>query len=243
VTTAAAIIIGDEILSGKVREVNLPVIVDLLHELGVELRRVVVISDAISDIEAEVRHCARTHDVVITSGGVGPTHDDRTMEGVARAFDVPLERHPEIERMIRTYWKDRLTEAALRMADAPRGSRLLYGSDGLLPLVACRNVYVLPGIPKLFAAKIKSLAKEMAGSPQVLQSLFLSADESSIAAVLWQVEREFEEVKIGSYPRLDAVDHRVWVTVEGPHQEQVEQAVARLLELLPEDQVVRVERR
>lgn len=240
-TTAAALIIGDEILSGKVCDTNTPLLIELLRDIGVQLCRVVYLCDSVEEISAEVKACSENFDAVITSGGVGPTHDDRTVEAVAQAFGVDVVRHPDIASMIRTYWGDRFTEAALRMADMPDGARLLYTSDGLLPLVVFRNIYLLPGVPRLFAAKMRALRAELKGEPPQLRHLYLNSDESRIAPLLSQVDQEFPTVKIGSYPRFEAGDFRVWVTVEAATATDVEAAVGRLLELLPADEVVRVE--
>jgi len=240
-TTAAALIIGDEILSGKVADTNGPLLIALLKELGVQLGRLVYLGDSIPEIAAEVRHCADHYDAVITSGGIGPTHDDCTVAAVAEAFGVDADRNPDLEAMIRAWWADRLTDDALRMADVPAGARLLHGGDGLLPLVVFRNVYLLPGIPRLFEAKLGALRSELAGRRLALSSIYLRSDESGVAALLRQVDGEFPDVKIGSYPRLEAEDFRVWVTVEAEDGDVLAQAVARLLALLPADEVVRVE--
>ncbi len=146
-TTAAAIIIGDEILSGKVRDANSAPLIDLFAEIGVDLQRIAFIGDEVEDIIAEVRGCSERYDAVITSGGVGPTHDDRTVPAIAKAFGVEVECHPDLEKMIRAWWGERFTEAALRMAEIPAGSRLIYSNDGLIPMVAFRNIYIFPGIP------------------------------------------------------------------------------------------------
>ncbi len=240
-STVAGLIIGDEILTGKVRDANGPLLIDLCRDLGVCLERLVYVPDEIEVIAAEVRSCAKKFDAVITSGGVGPTHDDRTVAAVAHAFEVEVERHPELENMIRAWWGRRFTEAALRMADMPEGSRLLYGDDGLLPLVVFRNIYLIPGVPRLFKAKIGALRGEMSGRRPTLRSVYLSSDESSVAPLLGQVANEFKAIKIGSYPRFEDEDHRVWVTVEAMDCGAVDTAVNRLLELLPDDDVVRVE--
>jgi molybdenum cofactor synthesis domain-containing protein len=242
VTTAAALIIGDEILSGKVRDANTELIIALMRDIGVELRRVVYMGDDEDEIAAEVKCCSELYDAVITSGGVGPTHDDRTVAAVARAFSVGVERHPDLERMIRSWWGDRFTDGALRMADIPRGSELLYSSDGNMPLVVCRNVYLLPGIPRLFAAKIGALREVLVGEHHATASLYLSSDESAVACILSEVDEAFSEVKIGSYPRYGDADHQVWVTVEAATTAEVGEAVDRLLELLPTNEIVRVDR-
>jgi molybdenum cofactor synthesis domain-containing protein len=241
VATAAIIIIGDEILSGKVQDLNSLLLIQLFREVGVTLERLVFVADDLEAIADEVRRCSEMYDTVITSGGVGPTHDDLTIASVAQAFGVPVVRDPGVENMIRTYWGSRLTEAALRMADMPEGGRLLDGSDGLLPLVCFRNVYMLPGVPQLFEVKVRTLRRELSGQPLVLQSLYLSSDESQVAPLLAQVDDEFPAVKVGSYPRFGHGDHRLWITLEATAEDEVRAAAQRLLELLPRDQVVRVE--
>ncbi len=241
-TTAAAIIIGDEILSGKVRDANAAPLIDLFAEIGVELQRISYIGDTEDEIVAEVRACAERFDAVITSGGVGPTHDDRTVASISKAFGVAVERHPDLVKMIQAWWGERLTDAALRMADIPAGSRLVYSNDGLIPLVAFKNVYIFPGIPRLFAAKIIALRGELEGSPKHLAHLFLSSDESAIADRLSAVDSACPEVKIGSYPRSEGEDHRVWITIESVDPAAVDSAVNRLLEVLDANEIVRVER-
>jgi molybdenum cofactor synthesis domain-containing protein len=240
-TTAAGLIIGDEILTGKVRDTNGPVLIDLLRDLGVTLDRLVYIGDELESIAGEVAACAGRYDAVITSGGVGPTHDDVTMAGIAAAFGVEVVRHPDLEAMIRAWWGDRFTEAALRMAEMPDGSRLLYSGDGLIPLVVFRNVYILPGIPRLFQAKLGALRSELEGQPTTVRSVYLRSDESQIAALLGQAAEEFRAVKIGSYPRSEDEDHRLWITVEAGDLATVRAAVERILELLPDGDVVRVD--
>jgi len=242
-TTAAAIIIGDEILSAKVRDANTPLLTDFMAELGIDLERIVVIGDDCTAIAAEVAACSERYDVVITSGGVGPTHDDCTVRAVADAFGVEVVRHPDIEAMIRTYWGDRFTESALRMAEMPEGSRLFYGDDGLLPLVVFENVYLFPGVPRLFAAKLPSLRSELSGTPKVVHGVYLNSDESRIAPLVGQVADECPKVKVGSYPRFgEDRDHRLWISLEGVDANEVAAATDRLLDLLKDEEIVRVER-
>jgi molybdenum cofactor synthesis domain-containing protein len=242
-TTAAAIVIGDEILSAKVRDANTPLLIDFMAELGIDLERIVVIGDDCKAIAAEVAKCSQKYDVVITSGGVGPTHDDCTVRAVADAFGVEVVRHPDIEAMIRAYWGERFTESALRMAEMPEGSRLFYGDDGLLPLVVFENVYLFPGVPRLFAAKLPSLRAELSGTPKIVHGVYLNSDESRIAPLVGQVAEECLKVKVGSYPRFgEGKDHRLWISIEGTDANQVAEATDRLLELLKDEEVVRVER-
>ena len=241
-TTVAAVIIGDEILSGKIDDTNTGHLIRMLRSVGAQLQRIVVIGDELDTIAAEVRSASQRYDVVITSGGLGPTHDDCTVAAVARAFDVDVERVPELEALIRRLWSGRLTEAALRLADAPAGSRVIDGSDRWLPVVAFQNVYLLPGVPQIFEAKLETLRAELAGEPVSVCTLFVDAFESDVADEIARVAGEQPRVKIGSYPRMGDPDHRLRITVEGDDMEALERAVARLHELLPERSVLRTER-
>ncbi len=240
-TTVAAVIIGDEILSGKIDDTNTGHLIGLMRSIGAELCRIVVIGDSEATIADEVRRASEQFDVVITSGGLGPTHDDCTVAAVAAAFGVEVVRLPELEVLIRKIWSGRLTEAALRLADAPAGSRVIDGHDRWLPIVAYANVYMLPGVPQIFRAKLETLRGELAGDPLLLRTLFVDAFESDVAEEISQVVREHPHVKIGSYPRMGDPDHRLRITVEGGDSEALEQAVDRLRELLPVDSVLRVE--
>ncbi len=241
-TSVSGIIIGDEILTGKVADTNSPLLIELCRDSGSTLDRLVVIGDDPADIADEVARCAARSDLVVTSGGVGPTHDDRTVEGVARAFGVGVERSEEVAAMIRAFWGERFTDGALRMADVPAGSRLVHGGDGLLPLVAFRNVFLLPGIPRLFRGKLASLKALLAGVRPLVHQLWLRSDESRVAPVLAAVDGAFGGVKIGSYPSFGDAERRVWVTLEGRVRHDLDRALDRLLGLLPAEEVIAVER-
>jgi molybdenum cofactor synthesis domain-containing protein len=125
VRTAAALVIGNELLSGKITDANVVVLARTLRPLGIRFARVVMILDDVDTIAREVRALASSHDVVFTSGGVGPTHDDLTVASIAQAFDVPMEVAPSMEQMLRDYYGERITEGHLLMARVPKGSRLV----------------------------------------------------------------------------------------------------------------------
>src|SRR6185369_10971899 len=163
--SAGIILIGDEILSGKVVDENARFLIEELRELGVALQRIAVIPDVLDEIAATVRDFSQRFDHVFTSGGVGPTHDDLTMEGVARAFETQIVRHPELERLLRGFYGERLAERNLRMADVPDGVTLIAGEAPSWPVIAMRNVYILPGIPEIFRVKFKSIRERFRGQP------------------------------------------------------------------------------
>src|SRR3989454_6207661 len=152
--TAGIILIGNEILSGKTVDANAAYLCRELRELGVEVRRVVVIPDEVSLIAEEVAAFSKAFDLVFTSGGVGPTHDDVTIEGVARALGVAVVRHPELTGLLRQHYGERLNEAHLQMAEVPEGAELLGAEALRLPTLVMPNVDVLPGVPRVFLQKV-----------------------------------------------------------------------------------------
>lgn len=233
--TAGILIIGEEILSGKVEEENARHLVRELRDLGVSVRRIEVIPDEIDEIVAAVREMSARYDHVFTSGGVGPTHDDLTLPAIAAAFDMRLERRPELERMIRSAMAAEFNDRDLRMADIPDGARLMYGEPPdptRWPVITVRNVFVLPGVPVIFRRKFDSVRELFRTQPIHSRAVYSSEGEGLIAAALDAVVEEFPTVAVGSYPRLDAIDHKVKITLDGRDRDQVDRATARLAERL-----------
>ena len=242
--TAAALIIGNELLTGKVEDRNLAVLARELFGLGIALRRVIVCSDEIDVIVADLNRLRADHDVVFTSGGVGPTHDDVTLEAVARAFGQRLRRSPRLANLLEDYFGDRLTPHHLRMADLPEGATLVTAAsrppaERRWPAVRVDNVYILPGLPEVFERKLPILREELGGgSPFVSRSVATRSDEGSIAPLLRRLADRHPKISIGSYPRWGDGPVRVTVTFDGRDTGQVDHAVAALLSALPPDQIV-----
>lgn len=238
--TAGIVVIGDEILSGKFADENARMLIGELAELGVELRRIAVIPDDLDDIAATVRACADRFDVVFTSGGVGVTHDDLTMAGIARAFDTRVIVEPTLERLLREYWGERFDDRNLRLAEVPEGAELVYGDDGRWPVVCYRNVYILPGVPRLFASKFRGIRERFRGTPVRLARVYCKGEENVLAPHLDATVAEFPGVKLGSYPRFEEVEFRVIVTAESRDPAALAAATRRLRERLGE-LIVRLE--
>lgn len=230
--TAGIVIIGDEILSGKFVEENAAFLIGELRALGVELRRISVIPDELDDIAATVVDFAGRFDHVFTSGGVGPTHDDLTMAGIARGFGTSVERVPELEQRVRAYYGERLVEANLRLAEAPAGAVLVWGRDQVWPVVSYRNVYILPGVPTLFRRKFVDIRDRFRAEPVTVTRVYVDADEGAIAGDLDAVVAAFPAVRVGSYPRFAEQDFRVMVTLEGHAAADVAGAQAMLVDRL-----------
>ena len=170
---AAVLVVGNELLSGKVQDANLVVLATMLRELGVSLRRVVMVPDEVETIAAEVRVLSRDHHYVFTSGGVGPTHDDVTIESVARAFGVKVVTSPLMKSMLRAHYGARCTDGHLRMALIPDGAELARTEQVPWPTVVMQNVWLLPGIPEVFRMKLPVVRERLrGGTPFVSRAVY-----------------------------------------------------------------------
>jgi molybdenum cofactor synthesis domain-containing protein len=240
--TAAALIIGNELLSGKIADANLIVLARALRSLGVQLRRVVMILDDLEVIAREVAELSASHDFLFTSGGVGPKHDDVTIEGVARAFGAPIVISAEVDQLLRQAYGERLTDGHLLMARIPEGARLVSSAKVPWPTVVMRNVWVLPGVPEIFALKIPLIRGELAGdAPFISMAVFTSLDEGQIKDLLDRVVAEHRDVDIGSYPKWSDPEYKTKLTFDGLVEARVRAARDAFAAGLPEGALLRVE--
>ena len=240
--TAAALIIGNELLTGKIQEGNLAFLAQELFALGVALRRAIVCSDDVDVIVADLDALRGSHDVVFTSGGVGPTHDDVTLVAIAKAFRRQLVRAPQIERLIRNYHGERTTEDHLRMADVPEGARMLASDQVPWPTIVVDNVYVFPGVPEIFRMKFPVVRDELQrGARFYSRAVFTRCDEGEIAAALSAVARSYPSLFVGSYPRFRDPEYSLKLTVDGEDEPLVARALAEIVAFVPPDKLVRVE--
>jgi molybdenum cofactor synthesis domain-containing protein len=239
--TAAIIVIGNEILTGKSEDQNASYLIKELYKLGVALRRIVIIPDDRDTIVSAVRECSAGFDYVFTSGGIGPTHDDLTIPSIARAFNREMVRHPELEGLIRGYFGDETDEKRLRLADVPAGSQLVGGSSMSWPVVATENVYILPGVPEFFRRKFECIRERFQAEPFYVRMVFTREEELDIATRLDEVAAAHADVEIGSYPVFGSEDYRVKITIEAKEKTAVERAQKALLECLNSQDIVRTE--
>jgi molybdenum cofactor synthesis domain-containing protein len=241
VRTAAALIIGNELLSGKIADANVVVLARCLRGLGVRLERVVMVLDEAEVIAAEVAALSRAHDWVFTSGGVGPTHDDVTVEAVARAFGAGVTSSPDMERMLRDYYGDRITEGHLLMARMPEGARLASSAKVPWPTVVMKNVWVLPGVPEIFQMKIPLIAAELgAVEPFVSHAVLVSLDEGQLKPLLDRVVADHRDVDVGSYPRWGDMELRTKLTFDGLAADRVRAARDAFVASLPASVTVKL---
>jgi FAD synthetase len=238
--TAGIILIGNEILSGKIEDANAAYLCRELRVLGVDVGRITVIPDDIATIAREVSAFSREFDVVFTSGGVGPTHDDVTIDGVARAMGVRVLRHPALVALLERYYGDRVTEAHLKMAEIPDGADLVSGETTRFPTILMHNVYVLPGVPEIFRQKFEAIRERFRDQPIHLKNVFVRIGEGTLADYLNDLLRDFPLLLLGSYPEFSNPDYRVKVTLESRDRDYLEAAVEAFLQRLPADAVVGV---
>ena len=202
--TAALVVIGDEILSGRTEDKNIAQVARWLNGQGIRLVEVRVVPDQEQAIADSVNALRPAHDYVITTGGIGPTHDDITVDSIAAAFGVPVIVHPEARAILEEYYRDRphgLTEARLRMARVPEGAELIPNPTSGAPGVRMGNVYILAGVPNIAAAMLAALDGRLeGGKPMVSVTVRAHVAESDVAALLKQVQDEHPGVSVGSYP-------------------------------------------
>ncbi len=229
--TAAVVIIGTEILTGKFADENAPFLIGRLRSLGLDLGRIVVVPDQMPVMVEELRRCISGFDWVFSTGGVGPTHDDLTFPAVAQAFGVPLVREPILERMIQSKFGE--NAAALRMAEIPEGAELWWDGEIAWPQVVMKNLVIFPGVPKLVRMKFDAICHRFSGVPVQTRRIHTLADEAEIADVLTTAAQRWPGVDIGSYPRFEERPHRVIVTMEARDPEALDACAAWLLLHVP----------
>jgi len=201
--TAALLVIGDEILSGRTQDKNVAQVATWLNRQGIRLVEVRIVPDVEAQIAAAVNELREGHDYLFTTGGIGPTHDDITVDSIAAAFDVPVIVHPKARQILENYYATRggLNDARLRMARVPEGADLIENRDSGAPGVRIGNVYMMAGVPSITARMLEALdGKLEGGKPVVSLTVGAYAPESEVADLLRATEEAHSGVAIGSYP-------------------------------------------
>ena len=201
--TAALVVIGDEILSGRTRDQNITQIASWLQVQGIRLREVRVVPDLEDAIIGAIDTLRVQHDYLFTTGGIGPTHDDITVDAVAKALDVPVVIHPEARAILADYYETRggLNEGRLRMARAPEGAELIPNPMSGAPGLHIGNLYLMAGVPAITAGMLEGLTGSLEGGhPLISETIGCWVPESEVAELLGETERAHETCQIGSYP-------------------------------------------
>ncbi len=236
--TAALIVIGNEILSGRTRDANLAHIAAGLDSIGVLLREVRVVADEESAIADAVNALRPIHDYVLTTGGIGPTHDDITAASVAKAFGVPLERNARAVARLEAFYAGRgveINEARLRMTEMPAGATLIDNPVSGAPGFQIENVFVMAGVPQIMQAMFEGVKSRLAGgAPMRTRTVAVNLPEGLIAQALEGVQKRHSDVAIGSYPYYGGRAFGVKLVLRATDETPLGAAVAELKEMLAE---------
>ena len=228
--TAALLVIGDEILSGRTKDVNIGATADFCTDLAIDLMEVRVVADIEDDIVAAVNALRARYTYVFTTGGIGPTHDDITADAIARAFGVPLPVNPEARAMLEARWKDRgvePNEARLRMARIPEGASLIVNNVSAAPGFRIGNVHVMAGVPVIMRAMLDSIAPTLEGGRRVHTLAVRSrVGEGNIGTPLAALQQQFPDVKMGSYPRMGDGTVMTEIVLRSPDEARLRLAAA-----------------
>lgn len=210
------LLVGDEILSGSVRESNLHLMITTLGRIGYSVAEVRIVRDSVSEIAAAFRELTGRYEIVISAGGIGPTHDDVTIDGLAGARNVALSTNEEMLRFLRMRYGEPLAPMVARMAQLPPGTEVLGCAEGHWPVIRSDGVYLLPGLPVALADKMRRIEELLPRrAPSVSAEIYLLEDESDFADWLDDFQHGLEGLSIGSYPVVGAYDYRSLLVVRG----------------------------
>jgi len=237
VWTAALVIIGDEILSGRTQDKNIAQIATWLNVQGIRLKEVRVVPDDMAAIGAAVRQLNANHDYLFTTGGIGPTHDDITVDAIAAAFGLPVVVHPEARAILEAYYETRggLNEARLRMARVPHGADLILNRYSGAPGIRLGSIFIMAGVPAIMAAMLETLTGELeGGAPLVSHTVGGWVAESEVAPILAETEKAHEGCQIGSYPFFREGRTGANFVIRSPDEARLEACAKALIAALTE---------
>ncbi|MBC7143564.1 MAG: competence/damage-inducible protein A [Rhodobacteraceae bacterium] len=235
--TAAILIIGDEILSGRTRDANMHYLAGELTRIGIDLKEVRVVSDDHDAIVTAVNALRAAYTHVFTSGGIGPTHDDITADAIAAAFGMELHVRDDARAILAAHY-DRsgldFNAARLRMARIPEGATLIENPISAAPGFSLDNVHVMAGVPSIFQAMVASLLPRLTGGePLLSQTLRIGRGEGEIAEPLAALAAEFADLSFGSYPFIQNGAYGANIVIRGTDPGRIDAAISRLAGLFP----------
>jgi molybdenum cofactor synthesis domain-containing protein len=235
--TAAMLVIGDEILSGRTRDSNMNFLAGELTRHGIAMAEARVVSDDRAAIIAAVNALRASYDHVFTSGGIGPTHDDITAEAIAAAFDVPISQRADAMALLAAHYERSalpFNEARQRMARIPDGATLIENPISIAPGFTLGNVHVMAGVPNIFQAMVASVLPTLTGgAPLLSQSLRVDRGEGEVAEPFGALAAEFPDLSMGSYPFTKNGAHGTNLVIRGTDAGQIDAAMTRLAALFP----------
>jgi len=237
--TAAILIIGNEILSGRTQDINVQFIAKRLADLGIKLQEVRVVPDVPGRIIGAVNELRAAYDQLFTTGGIGPTHDDITSECVAAAFGVPWEAHPETFALMQARMGENFNEARQRMATMPRGATPIRNEISLAPGFSIGNVHVMAGVPKIMQSMFLALEPSLPrGEPILMRAVYgMGVMEGAIAAGLSAIQDAAPDVDLGSYPFRRGTEGGVAIVAKGTDLAALERVIAQATALIAAQKV------
>ncbi len=236
IVTAAMLVIGDEILSGRTQDKNVSYLANRLGEAGIQLHEVRIIPDIEDEIIDAVNHCRRKYDYVFTSGGIGPTHDDITADSIAAAFGVGIDFHPEAMTILTRHYETsgiEFNDARKRMARIPDGGELVDNPVSKAPGFRLENVFVMAGVPQIMQAMMDSILPVLQGGRKMLsRSLSANLPEGKVANALGALQEKYPDVSMGSYPYFRQGNVGTNLVLRSIYQDNLESAFSELKEML-----------
>ena len=232
--TAAVVVIGNEILSGRTRDANIAFLAENLTNLGIRLKEVRVVGDVEDEIVGAVNELRHRHTYVFTTGGIGPTHDDITADSIAAAFGVGISVHPGVRDTLVAHFRDRgmePNEARLRMARIPDGARLIDNEVSMAPGFQIGNVIVMAGVPEIARAMFRAASSGLRGGPRILsRAIRVHCGEGTIAGALGALQQDFPDVDMGSYPWRDGGTFGTSIVLRSTDRERLDAAFGRVFQ-------------
>ena len=236
--TAGLLVIGDEILSGRTKDVNIGATAEFCTDLGIELKEVRVVSDETDEIVDALNALRSRYTYVFTTGGIGPTHDDITADAVAKAFGVALPINAQAREMLESRWRQtgtEVNEARLRMARIPEGADLIVNSVSAAPGFRIGNVHVMAGVPIIMRAMLEALAPTLKGGKKVLSVTIKAAvGEGTVGGPLGELQAQYPDVKMGSYPQMGKDRVMTELVLRSSDPERLEEAAAAVRAMVAE---------
>ncbi len=234
--TAGLLVIGDEILSGRTKDVNIAATAEFCTDLGIDLREVRVVADDTDDIVAALDGLRHRYTYVFTTGGIGPTHDDITADAVAKAFGVALPINQQAREMLEARWRTTNTEvttARLRMARIPEGADLIVNSVSAAPGFRIGNVHVMAGVPVIMRAMLEAIAPTLQGGRKVLSvTVPAPVGEGAIGEPFGKLQEQFPDVKMGSYPQMGSGRPTTELVLRSPDAARLAEAEAAVRQMV-----------
>ncbi|KAK5644533.1 hypothetical protein RI129_005833 [Pyrocoelia pectoralis] len=240
------LLIGDEILKGQVVDTNSHYISTRLHKMGLKVQKITVTGDDRHEISEEVKNFSSKYDYVITTGGIGPTHDDVTFEAIAIAFGEPIILHPELVKLCSEFYRTTdLESPGMKLARVPQSSKLTFPDDDgerrmNYPNISVRNVFIFPGIPQLCERSFDKLCSRLFETDHKFytKNVYFNVTEDQIANALTLIVAEHPNVLVGSYPELFNRYYKVKIILESSYEQEMEKAYAKLLQIVPQETIV-----